>query len=383
MRYNRIHIILPIMMLTVACATSCKSEPEPESVSGEQLEIEVSQPASRVGLTTDKNITKLPFSLFGDVYRTGEYFQGLKVIFNGDKVKYENSKWTYGKPIYWLMGQEHSFVALHPSTDILSGISESGISDLDYSGSTLSFTYTIPTNADGIIDYYLASDMLVATHRRKYNFDAAGAVKFEFQHLMSRINISPALDEVLMYEDETEKDIHPDNKDEYILFHKIEIYGLKTTASFSFTPASLPPDGFQTYDIIKTYELDEASVADAVLTFATPKKVTNNKKNTNICDDDDAMFVLPQGINQDTKVVLYYTVNDDNPWRTITFSFSDLPIEKWEAGKSYTYMFTIEKAYTGQIKDGSLKWVLTDISDRDAGDRWINEDGTIRQDFDI
>lgn len=373
MKYVIIHIILLMSMIGMTCATSCMSDSEPALESEEQLEFEVAEAESRVALTVDSNLKKLPFSLFGDVYRTGEYYSGLKVIFNDDKVKYENNKWNYGAPIYWLMSQDHSFVAIHPSTDIIPGLS-----DLTYSDSRISFTYIIPVT-DGIIDYKEVSDILVATHRRKYNFDTAGAVKLGFRHILSRINIAPALDEVLMYEDETDKVNRPDNKDEYILFHKIEIFGLKTKASFSFTPESIQAG--QTDERIVTYELYDNSVADAVLTFPVPKKVTNNKKNTDICDNSDAMFVLPQNIGKDTKVILYYTVNDDNPMRTITFSFSDLPIDYWEAGKSYTYMFTIDKAYMGQIKPGSLKWILTDITDSLAKDKWINEDGIIRQDF--
>lgn len=365
------------MLLAITCATSCMSESEPVLESEEQLRFEVAEVTSRTSISTNSNLNTKSFSLFGDMNRKGEYFPGLKLIFNGDKVTFQNNKWEYGPPMYWLMGQEHSFVAIYPSFD-----SFSGLTDLDYTNSKVSFTYTVPV-ADGLIDYKDVPDLLVATHRRKYNFDTAGAVKLRFSHLLSRINIAPALDEVLMYEDqnETDKLNHPDNKDEYISFHKIEIYSLKTKASFSFTPASIQTG--QTDERIETYELDDNSVADAVLTFSKPKKVTNNKTNVNICDDNDAFLVLPQQIDKDAKVILYYTVNDDTPMRKITFSFSDLPIDKWEVGKSYTYMFTISKAYTGQIKDGSLKWKLTDITDDEAGDKWINEDGIIRQDFDL
>lgn len=54
--------------------------------------------------------------LFGNVDRTGEYYQGLKTIFNGDEATYKNNKWDYGKPIYWLVSQKHSFVAIHPAS---------------------------------------------------------------------------------------------------------------------------------------------------------------------------------------------------------------------------------------------------------------------------
>lgn len=362
-------------MLCMTCATSCKSDSEPELESAEQLTFEVVGVASRASVSNNSNLTRQSFSLFGDMIRTGEYYPGLKVIFNGDKVSYNNNKWDYGAPLYWLMGQVHSFVAMHPSVETISGLS-----DLTYSDSKVSFTYTIPVT-DGKIDYHAVSDILIATHRRKYNYDTAGAVNLGFRHNLARINIAPALDEVLMYEDETDKQNHPENMDEYILFHKIEIFGLRTKASFSFTPVSIQTGQTDKRDV--TYEVYDNSVADAVLTFSKPKKVTNNKTNFNICDDDDAMLVLPQDIDKDARVILYYTVNDDNPMRTITFSFSDLPIDTWETGKSYTYMFTIAKAYTGQIKDGSLKWGITDFTDNLANDRWINADSIIRQDFDL
>lgn len=367
------------MMLGMACVTSCMSEREPVLESGEELKVEVTEAASRSALTTDQNIKTLPFSLFGDVYRTGEYYSGLKVIFNGDNVQYTNNQWNYGPPIYWLMGQVHSFVAIHPASDKIPGLS-----DLTYSDSRVNFTYTIPVT-NNIIDYNAVPDILVATHRRDYNFDTAGAVKFGFRHILSRINIEPALDEFLMYEDEPYNSTHPENKDEYIRFEKFEIYGLKTKASFVFTPASIPSGQLKTDETDQTYEVDDSSVADAVLTFTKPKTVTNNKKNVNVCADDDAFFVLPQTIGQDARIILYYTVNDDHRddrfVRTITFPFSGLPIDRWEGGKIYTYSFTIEKAYTGQIKPGSLKWKITDITDDKASDNWINDEGIFEHTF--
>lgn len=371
------------MIIATACAVaSCTSDHEPVLESGEELRFEVTTAAaSRTYVSTNSNLTKQSFQLFGDMYRTGEHYQGLKLIFNGEKVTYDNNKWNYGNtPIYWLMGQEHSFVALHPYSESIPGLS-----DLTYSTSKVSFTYTMPKNDDDITEYNKVADMLVATHRRMYTLDSTGAVKFGFRHILSRINIEPALDEVLMYEDEPYNSTHPENKNEYIRFEKFEIYGLKTKASFSFTPAHLSSGQFQTDDRAMTYELDESSVADAVLTFTNPKSVTNNKRNVNICTDDDAFFVLPQSIGPDAKIILYYTVNDDHTddkfVRTVTFPFSGLPIDKWEAGKIYTYSFTIEKAYTGQIKPGSLKWKITDITDDKASDNWIIGEGKFEHTF--
>lgn len=370
-------------MIGMACMTSCASDPDLDpSVTGEEMAFEAWEAgASRTAVTTNSNLKSASFSLFGNVNRTGEYYPGLKLLFDARKVTFNNNnkKWDYGTPqLYWLMGQEHSFVAMHPDAGSIPGLS-----DLKYSDSKVSFSYTVPT-INNIIDYRLVMDMLVATHRRMYTLDSAGAIKFGFRHILSRINITPALDEVLMYPDDPE---HPENKAEYITFRRFEIYGLKTKASFSFTPSPLPNGKYLTDDKIETYEVFDNSVADAVLTFTYPKRVTNNNTYVNICENDDALLVLPQTIGKDAKIILYYTVNDDHTddslIRTVTFPLSDLPIDKWESGKSYTYMFTIEKAYTGQIRAGSLKWTLTDLNDNAANDRWINDDGIILQDFDL
>ncbi|MDE6379409.1 MAG: fimbrillin family protein, partial [Muribaculaceae bacterium] len=141
--------------------------------------------------------------------RTGEFYAGLKIIFDKQKVELKNGKWDYGAKQYWLMGQEHSFVAIHPY-DVLPDLDS-----LKYENSKVSFTYELPDSLDK------AKDLLVATHRRIYNMDNGNPVRFNFTHLLSTINIEPALDEVLMYEDEDDKVNYPYNEDEYILFQKI------------------------------------------------------------------------------------------------------------------------------------------------------------------
>lgn len=316
--------------------------------------------------------------LFGDVKRNAEFHPGLKEIFNGQVVTFQNNKWDYGPARYWHIGQEHSFVALHPAyIQEIPG-------EITYSNSEISFIYETPVS-----DYKGTTDILVATHRRrKYTLDNAGAVKFGFKHILSRINIAPALVEVLMYPDETNRDIYPDNKDEYIQIHKIELHGLKTRASFSFASAPLQDGEDRTDKRTDRYEVDDNSVKTIVLDFPDNSiNVTNNGEFVKVFDDDNALLILPQNVGSNVKAVLYYTVNGDHtensPVRTATIPLSG--IGKWETGKTYTYKFTIEKAYTGQIKAGSLKWIVEDsnITDPNAKDRWISEDDTIRQEFDI
>lgn len=380
------HIILPLIIVCVAWApASCTSDPEPEELEyGEAMSFEVkTTDASRANVSNNSNLTEKPFIIFGDVVRTGVLHQGLQEIFKGDKITYSGGKWNYGTPIYWLMSQEHSFVAIHPAISPC-------MTNVKYSDSKVSFDYTIPTSTvEGkqYIDNNAISDILVATHRRKYNLDNSGAIRLEFKHLLARVNIEPALLDSLMYEDEQNKKDHPFNEDEFIQIKRIIIYGLKTKAFFSCKSTALADGEWQNDEKDLEYEVDDESLADAVLTFEDPVHVTNNNTYTNVCLDHDALLVLPQVIDESAKVVLYYTVNTDHREdpliRKITFPFYGLPITEWEAGKVYSYRFSIDKAYTGQIKPGSVKWEINDrnIDDDNNKENWISGDETIRQEF--
>lgn len=278
------------------------------------------------------------------------------------------------------MGQEHSFVAIHPAD-----IQEIPGGNITYEGSKVSFKYETPVDK-----YKESTDILVATHRRIYTLDNAGAVKFGFSHILTRLNIAPAIDEVLMYENEADTIKRPYNENEYILIHRIELYGLKTKAEFSFAPDPLPSGQFNTDDRTETYKLEENSVQDIKLDFHDDNvKVTNNKQPVPVFDDKNALLLLPQKIGDDVYAILYYTVNGDHTdtdsaplVRKITLPLSG--IGEWEAGKSYTYKFSIQKVYTGQIKPGTLTWEVNDINDDDAKDKWIIDGGgTIKQEFDV
>lgn len=369
-------------MVWMACAASCTSDRHSQdSQAKEEMTFEVGN-LTRAIITTDKNLKNRPFRLFGDVNRTGEYYPGLKPIFRGDIVRYDANvkKWDYGSPIYWLMGQEHSFVALHPAyIQEIPG-------EITYSDSRISFTYETPLDDNN--EYKESTDIIVAAHRRrKYTLDATGPVQFQFKHILSRIDVAPALAETLMYDNETNRDKYPYNKDEYIQIAKVEIHGLKTRAVFSFASVPLQPGQFQTDGIAETYEVDNNSVKDIILTFNDTKKVTNNNENVPVFDDNNALLVLPQKIGSNVEIVLYYTVNGDHtvgaPIRTATIPLSNL-INELEVGKIYTYRFSIQKAYTGQIKPGSLRWTVEDsnITDPAAKEKWISKGDTIRQRFD-
>lgn len=185
-----------------------------------------------------------------------------------------------------------------------------------------------------------------------------------------------------MYEDETDKIKYPYNEDEYILFHKIEIIGIKTKASFCFTPASLAEGKDRTDECTATYTPSGGEVRTLTYDYSdNPKKLTNNKKNVSIFNNSEAVMVLPQVFSADSeaRIVLTYTVNDDEPLRRITLPLKG---QTWEMGANYTYKFTIEKAYTGQIKEGSMIIEVDDPRlDNTTDDSWMWDGETIEFTF--
>ncbi len=353
--------------MSLICTVSCTSDPDGLET-GKEMEFDVTEVAgSRASITTTASLKNQPFMLFGDMYRTGEFYAGRKELFFGQQVTFKNNKWDYGAPLYWLMGQEHTFVAIHPYLD-----SNSEISDLTYSDdSKVSFTYTLPESLDNV------TDILVAAHRRKYNIDCEAAVRFKFNHLLSCINIMPALDEVLMYEDETNRDEYPYNKDEYILFQKIELIGIKTKAAFSFTPEPLD-NATSTDGCNVSYEIKDGLCNYTFDYSNNPVAVTNNKKHVSIFDNNKAVLILPQSFADDStsEIRLYYSVNDDHVLRKITIPLKGVT---WNTGTNYNYKFTIEKAYTGQIKAGSFTIDIDDPQHKDDEheDAWVWDGETI------
>lgn len=397
MRYKIKHISLPLM-IGLACATSCSSDPDFNSEKGGELKFEVAESFTRAtAVTTTSNITRLPFMLFGDVFRDGEFHSGLRTIFEKDSVSYTGGRWDYGAKQYWNMGQEHSFVAIHPYVI-------PGMKNLKYENSKVSFTYEMPEeDSDSIFQATSTSvvkDIIVATHRRKYNRDNSGPVKFNFQHILSRINVAPALSQdAHMYpaDDESKTDIEFGFdliRNEYIQIRKVELIGFYTKADFSFKPSSFSTDPDQTDDRELTRYVYENS--SKTISFYIPDKdsphIFNDGKNVCVLDTAAALMMIPQKFADNAQIKLEYAVNTDNI-DPVQLRYVIVPLKgkELEPGKSYTMKFTITDVYKGQIDESSLKIELNDTNIPDSKFRldWINyddeiegSDSVIRQEFD-
>lgn len=342
-------------------------------------------------LTTDINTEDSKFCLYGEKMFDGEKeFHGPLVIFDSHPVQYdfERNVWRYGEPQYWFPGHEYSFVAMHPMPESIKGLSAG------YENPELRLTYSIPVSEDNKVKKEDIADIIVATHRRLYHAGETGRTSLGFKHIMSVLDITPALVDTLMFpgDDESRLDqefLFPIIKNEYIQFMNVELYGFRTKADFSISPDPLNTAS-RTDDNTVTIDVDNSlPYADMTITFTEENagriinSDINNVINYSIFGENEAIAMLPHTMSADAKIVMTYTVNadslKDDSVRTITVP---IPEMKLESGKYYRLCFTIEKVYSGQIRDGSLKWIVTDLTDESAKDNWISNHDTIRQEFD-
>lgn len=386
MKNIKLHTALPAI-IGLTCAASCTSDNDmPDCTTPEVMTFDVAG-ATRATVITSLNKSNESFRLYGNlntgtqkVNINGATYQGLINIFDAKQITYNSSKWDYGNTRYWLLGQLYSFVAIYP-------YSAPGVSDMTFedSDSRLNFTYIIPSDLNTV------PDLLVATDRRKIVMTTSGTldsslttVSFAFNHLMSQIDIQVALDESLMYPDETDRETYPYNKDEYIGFQRVEIYGVKTTAKYTVEPSSTLSSNKTSTSIINREIIDDIAYTELTYTIPSDKTihVTNNNTLTNIFPSPEHLLMLPQEVPSDSeaKMVFIYTVNDNTEREREII----LPLKgtNWEPGKKYTYKFTVSKAYTGQIKAGSLEIVINDFTDEDADDRWISDEDLLKFEFD-
>lgn len=317
---NNIKLRYPyILFLAVCLLSSCTSDtPDQHFGKSGEVSFDVSD-KTRASVATNFN----EFAVFGDMKFPVNAATAPTVIFNNTKVEYTNDKWSYRSVQYWFPQHEHSFIAVSPISVF------SADNPPQYLNSTLSFRYTIPTSVDGnSITSKDLMDIVVATHRRLYNPDDPNTtIILRFGHIMSLINLAPALDDNSL------------SRNGYIKIHKLEFSGVKIKARFDIQPASRL-SGNQTDDMI--LNVTEKEDGNFTIGFATPVKVENDAKNVSLFTDNDAIIMLPQvfASDSDSEIIVHYTINEDTSMQQVGLSLKNL---KWDSAKSYLYRFTIEK----------------------------------------
>ena len=289
------------------------------SCSAEDPAVSESGPAMEFAAGTESRADNPSFSRF-NVFADMKLVptQTPLIVMENIPVSYNQATatWAYDGKYYWFPDYEHSFVAVTPESVL------SADNSTKYANSQLSFTYTLPSDAKK------ATDILAATHRRMYKAGAADPVLLRFGHIMSQINLAATFDDNLL------------SKDDYLKFLKLELSGFKTKATFNITPAPILT-GARTDDsqyVVNGHEGDGKLTVE----FANPEKVLNDKKSVRLFNNTDAIIMLPYSFeaDSDAKIVLSYSLNDDNS--SIKQLTIPLMNQKWELGMSYTYRFTIE-----------------------------------------
>lgn len=394
-----------IILLSIAgwwLLPACTSDDPEDDEAAQNTEMQFAiSGVSRTSVTTKKDINTIGsrFAIYGEKMFQGQNdFHGPLVIFNNTEIELTKNGWNYGERQYWMPNHEYSFVTIYPTTDSIKYFS-----NIEYSNSRLSFSYSIPLSEGNTAVKEDYSDIIYATHRRLFETDASGyskddgIIRLQFDHLLSLLDITPAVVDPLMYTGDDESRLDPDPnfndqiiKNEFIQFRKVEFYGFKTKADFSVTPAPLntakrTDDNDVTIDV--DYSLPYANMT-IEFTEETAQHIVNsdpnNVKNYSIFAENDALIMLPHTLAPDAKMHMTYTVNTDTPEdpviRHITISLNGMKLER---GKHYKLCFTIEKVYEGQIREGSLRWIVTDISDKSANDNWVGESDIIHQEFTV
>lgn len=335
-------LLLSLFAISMSSCTQDESG-EDTLTQGPEMVFDVSG-ETRASVTSSSDLTAVgsKFVVFGDLTSPENREDEPIVLFDGKVVENKGGIWSHEGIYYWFADREHSFVAIHPSSVCTS-------SNVAYSGSRLSLTYELPLVSGNRVIKENVSDILAATHRRHHKKDdTAAPVKFSFEHLLSLINVSPALDINIM------------DNDFYIEFHSLELSGFKTKAVFSVFPSNL-----QSNNLTDDREIDvtgQEGDGTLIYNFAEPVKVENNRGYVQLFNDNDALLMLPQTFDADSdaKVVLTYTVNGDSDRKQVSLKLQD---GDWKIGKSYIYRFTIKRE--GPVFDST---VITDWDILNAGD---------------
>lgn len=343
----------------VAClVASCASDAPESKQEEEKIERGAELSFTTADLTRAITTGFGEFAVYGDRKFQGDDETAPFTLFDKTIVKYQNKSWSYEGTQYWYPRNEHSFVAITPVSVLETG-------NPKYSGSRLTFTYTIPTTGGNIASKNDVTDILVATHRRlceayiqeepiDVNFpedNKPGPVVLKFNHILSLINIVSALDDDTM------------DKEEYIEFHKLELSGVNTKATFNILPAEIENNNQTDNGVIEV--TGQEGKAKLTIEFSKPKRVTNNRETVSLIDNNEALIMLPQTFAADSeaKIILSYTTNNDGLMKQITLPLKN---QKMESGKSYTYRFTIEKRGLHFGTTTITDWDMLNVGNIDA-----------------
>lgn len=330
-------LILTAVLILTGCKGVSSLEPETGTSAPRPIEFGISSDLT-VGskaVIDNTNYKAHGFTALG-VLTVNEADAGRQVFAENTVVTYNTSaaSWTYSPLRYWQPGS-YVFAGVMPGT---------GYTATFDAGNTLTLTF-----ADGGFD--LAStqtDLMVAFDKETVtSTSAAGPVDFNFAHQMALVTIEGA---------------SKDPNTPGITVKEIKVYGnsKKTAGNMVFT-----------YDktantFTSSYGLDALSTStDVYKTITRPDDLTGAAATadwTLAYNTYDVLvpelLVFPQEC--DFTIVVSYTEGGSQKTMTGTLEAD------WEAGKKYTYSFSLAKDIT--FKVNVAQWGSEEVSDGDTTD---------------
>jgi len=234
---------------------------------------------------------------------------GPITVCDGTRVTSDGTKWDYDTPQYWFPTFVYDFRALYPA-DLPAGVSVEFASDAPRL-SVENF------DAASGIDLLAAAPAPIACTTGS----TMGPVDLDFRHLLARVIFVGRSDEQYL------------GTGRRIVIDRAVLHGIRTTGSWdgaSFTdavPGAWTPTGTR-------LGADDDTYATATVELATD--------GTNLFSDEKTLFIPQELADAVLEITFHYNYSDaDHPLQFTSSIALSTVSERWEAGKSYRYPFSI------------------------------------------
>lgn len=352
MRMKKILILAAVVAMSVACSKTYEVNP------GVKDGAQISFGSWTEGLTraearvqgTNTFLSGDTFKVYGYKYKTSP--ADTSVVFPGDVVTFDGTKWSYTPPRFWDKNFDYyDFFAVSPSGVVETATAKTGV----FGSTTITFT--------GHDNDVLVADKTTVANA---NFTSATPVNIPFNHVASLFSLTVRK--------------HSDLDDAEVIIKSVSIDSLKVKGTFAVTSAYTENHPVVNWTV--------ANAADSVADWANANTLGMTSVTidgtTELRDSDDAaprdtlikrLIVMPQQFREtDVKkqiIRITYTVKvgDEAPiWHTdvpvLLREFDDTPnddtnvsanyITEWTQGKHYIYDILINAdkiVFTASIND--------------------------------
>lgn len=232
-------------------------------------------------------------------------------VFDATKVTSDGRQWSYDEPQYWFPTFAYDFRALYPAA-----LPQGASVAFDRERSLLSVA---GFDASSGVDLLAAAPAsLTCVPDRKM-----GTVNLEFRHLLARVVFVGSSDEQHL------------GTGRRIVIDRAVLYGMRTQGDWSGGAFADPAPGAW------TPTGDPVAADDSRYTAAGIELATDG---TNLFPGEERMFFIPQELTDGVVLEITYHYNYSDAGQPLQFT-SRVSLgsvsERWEAGKSYRYPFTV------------------------------------------